>query len=406
VNILILNRIGLRHIPYADFLKGDRVFVITDANAVSDLEVARTIFERLECVDQYERGGRVEQLAIAMHREIKFDRIVAVSEFDLLRAARLRDHLGIAGQNYESALAFRDKVRMKQLLAAGGIAVPKFRLVETPLDLLTFIEEHGFGVVLKPVLGAGAVQTYVIRNQSDLDRVLDAGIFSADARSSLEVETFVPGPMYHVDGIVQDGKIVVLWPSMYHNAVSDFAHGTYLGSNTLAADHPLVARLCAFVEKVLAVLPTPSVTGVHAELFHTPDDELVLCEVASRVGGPRIPDTFETALGFDLVRSIVRLQAGHALEVPATPLQPSCVAGFLFVPARKGFLKSAPETCALPGVIDYRLCGEIATEHYGPMDSVDPLASFLLRADSEAELRNAVDRAVDWFDASVEWTPA
>jgi hypothetical protein len=407
MNVLILNRIGLRHIPYAEILVGDRLFLISDADAVPDRAAAECKFERVECVKGYERSGRVEQLAVSMHREIGFDCLIAVSEFDLLRAGRLRDYLGIPGQGYASALAFRDKVWMKGIAQAAGIAVPAFRRVDTPLDLLSFVEEHGLSVVLKPTLGAGAMQTWLIHTPEDLDRVLNTSVFAAaDVPSPFEVESFVPGTMYHVDGFLQDGRIAMLWPSVYLNPCHAYASGSMLASHTLAGDNPLASLLCEFVERLLAALPTPPTTGVHAEVFHTPHNDLVLCEIACRVGGPRIPDLIRTATGFDLVFALVRGQAGHPVKVPATRPRPKGVAGIMNVPSRAGILERAPESCDLPGVIDYRLVGQVGERHAASVDLTEFVANFLFFADDEEQARSVILRAADWFDSGCRWSAA
>lgn len=404
MKILIINRIGLHHIPWASILDGDRLFMISDRNAVTDPVVSARLFERLECVEHYERSGRVEQLAIEMHREIGFDRIVAVSEFDLIRAGKLRDLLGVEGQSYASALAFRDKLRMKELVRAAGLAVPEFQRVDTPADVLAFVEKHGLGVVLKPVLGAGATHTYMIRTSQDLDRAMREGVFGPAALpSQFEVESMVDGVMHHVDGHVQDGKMVALWPSVYVTACHVYASGVMHASHTLAEDNPLAARLCSHVEQVLAALPTPQVTGVHAEIFHTVDDRLVLCEIASRVGGPRIPDLFRTATGFELIPALIRGQAGHRMEIPSQCPRPTCVAGFMNIPARAGTLLHAPDVCTEPGVIEYRLTKQVGKQYVASTDLGDFASTFLFRADDEAAVRRAISNASDWFDRESAW---
>lgn len=404
MKILILNRIGLHHINWASILDSDRLFMISDANAVADPAGAAQMFERLECVEHYERSGRVEQLAITMHREIGFDCIVAVSEFDLLRAGKLRDLLHIEGQGYESALAFRDKLRMKELVRAAGLAVPAFRRVQTPADVFDFVDEHGLGVVLKPVFGAGATHTYMIRTEQDLDRAMQGGVFGpSELPTQFEVESMVNGVMHHVDGYVQDGKVVALWPSVYVSPCHVYASGIMHASHTLAEGNPLAARLCAYVENVLAALPTPQITGVHAEVFHTVDDQLVLCEIASRLGGPRIPDLFRTATGFELIPALIRGQAGHGAGVPSQRPRPTCIAGFMNIPARAGTLVRAPDTCTEPGVIEYRLTKQVGKQYAASTDLGDFVSTFLFRADDEAAARNAIFSTSDWFDRESAW---
>ncbi|MGN6104018.1 MAG: ATP-grasp domain-containing protein [Kofleriaceae bacterium] len=380
--------------------------MISDIEAVADPETARRSFERLELVENYERSGRVEQLAIEMHREIGFDRIISISEFDLLRAAKLRDLLGIEGQRYESALAFRNKLRMKDIASAAGLAVPAYRRVDTPADVFAFVEEHGPRIVLKPIVGAGATHTYMIRSFEDVHRVMAEGIFGpAELPSAFEVESLVDGVMHHVDGIYQDGAFIALWPSVYVSPCHVYAQGIMHASTTLALDNPLAQRLCAFVEKLLAALPTPASTGVHAEIFHTTDDRLVLCEIASRVGGPRIPDLFRTATDFELVPAMIQGQAGRKLVAPHGGVRPHCVAGFMNIPAKSGVLERAPAECHVPGAIEYKLVGTIGERYAQSTDLGDFVSTFLFRGDSEAAVRTAIFETSDWFDAACRWAP-
>lgn len=86
----------------------------------------------------YATGGEVERAALAGAPEV----VVARSEADVLRAARLREVLGVPGQDFASALAFRDKVLMKSLLRERGVSVPEFAPVRIPLDLFAFLREH------------------------------------------------------------------------------------------------------------------------------------------------------------------------------------------------------------------------------------------------------------------------
>lgn len=61
----------------------------------------------------------------------QFETIIASSEYDVLRAGKLRTMLGIKGQSYESGLLFRNKVLMKERLQSAGVRVPNFKKIET-----------------------------------------------------------------------------------------------------------------------------------------------------------------------------------------------------------------------------------------------------------------------------------
>ena len=411
MSILILNRIDLRFIPYNDLLSctGEDVYMISDASAVppGDLESHAARYKHLETVADYEAGVLVDNCAIALHEKVHFRRIVAVSEFDLLRAAHLRDILGIEGQSYASALAFRDKVHMKSLAARGGIHVPPFCRVAGPRDVLEFVDRYGLPIVIKPLLGAGSSGITIVCNREELHAALDCVTGTAgQADSALEVEQFIAGPMYHMNGFVYEGQLVANWPSRYVNDCRSFLDGKVQGSYTLCPSNPMVSRLQGFVEDLLCALPTPRTTAFHAEAFHTADDDILLCEIASRVAGPMVPEQFRLAFDFDLREAFVRGQAGCPVVLPTAcglP-RPRQVGGELIIPNRAGTLRSAPSSCALPGVVDYQLHGIVGQTRRAASDINDFVATFVLAAPTEDEMIERITAAEDWFGRETTWT--
>lgn len=413
MSALILNRISLARLSYADLLpelEGE-LLMICDRHAFpTDPLEAQSLYRRykhIELVDRYDSSGMVELIALRLFERFGFERIIAVSEFDLLRAARLRDRLGLSGQGEQSAMAFRDKLLMKSLAAAAGISVPVCRAIHNPMDVLSFVQVHGLPVVIKPILGAGAVNTHIVRTQEQLEALLDSVLFaSADLSPGLEIETYVAGHMYYIDGFRLNGVLRAIWPSRYLNTCHDFSHGSVLGSFTLGPENPLAERLCSFTRRVLRALPTPETTAFHCEVFHTPSDEIVLCEVASRVGGPRTPELFEHALGFDLVDAFIRGQAGLMSSKPfsVSAPTPSRLGGELLLPTPGGTLTAAPESCSLPGVLHYALGAELGQSYAPSQDVGDFIASVLFSARSEDEMMRQIRGVADWFSARTVWS--
>ncbi len=413
MSILVMNKINLRRIDYIHYLRGldQEVHLLCDGASFPAEGRAKyeKFFGHIELVDGYLTSGKVEQKAIEMHEKRQFTHIVAVSEVDLVRAGRLRERFGIAGQTGDSARAFRDKLLMKATAAAKGIKVPRSRRVNSVMDILEFIDDHGLPVVVKPVMGCGAVNTHIIRTQEKLNEVLALKLGDdPDSLPSLEIEEFVTGQMYHVDGYVQDSKVVANWPSCYVNACHDFSGGAVLGTHTLQADNPLAPRINAFVVKLLDALPTPQTTAFHAEVFHTPSDEFILCEIASRVGGPRIPDTYRMATGFDLIDAFIRGQVGVRLgddQIKAAAAPPKQVGGMLIVPPRVGVLDAAPEVCPLSYVEDFIFTGQSGKTFKAAHDPTDFIAAFLLRAaQDEDEMRRSINGAAAWFGSECRWS--
>ena len=54
----------------------------------------------------------------------------------------------------------------------------------------------------------------------------------------------------------------------------------------LSDENPIKSRMIDFTRDLLErALPMPENGLFHVELFHTPDDQILLCEAACRLGG-------------------------------------------------------------------------------------------------------------------------
>src|SRR5688500_17919832 len=56
----------------------------------------------------------------------KIDRVVGLDEFDVLTAARAREHLQLRGMTSSHAIRFRDKLAMRNIASSAGIPCPEF----------------------------------------------------------------------------------------------------------------------------------------------------------------------------------------------------------------------------------------------------------------------------------------
>jgi len=242
----------------------------------------------------YDSTGLIEKAAIELGRQIRFDLVHAHGEIDLIRAARIRDRLGISGQNLASALAFRDALVMKHILSNSKIPVPIYSMIRDTLDLMSFIEEHGFPIVVKPVLCTGRSRTHVIQNNGELEAALTVGPF-AGFSSETVVERFVDGQRYHIDGLISDSEFRAIFVSKHY-------------SSPLTSEDPIAQRLVDFTKRALEALPKPKHLQFHAEVLHTSTDELVFCEVISSINGGGTNGMIKTSFGVDLDRDFFRAQ--------------------------------------------------------------------------------------------------
>jgi phosphoribosylaminoimidazole carboxylase (NCAIR synthetase) len=323
--------------------------------------------------------------------------IVTTSEFDVVRMAKMREAFGIPGQSVASAILFRDKIEMKKKVAQAGLKVPEFIRAQDALDILQFVEHHGFPIIIKPVDGAGTVNVNLIRDEAQLNDYLDK-----NSVANLDVETYIDGKLYHVDGLIYEGEVKFIWPHAYNSdSTLGFASGNHMGSYMLDADRPITGRLIDFTKHVLKALEAPSLATFHCEVFHSISDELILCEIACRLGGGRIVPVLDAAFGVDLYEYWVKAQVGIPLDIKAQT-QPRQMAGhLLYLP--KGGVYRGPTTFEQLDWVDELLINVQPGKRYGANSSVDFAGSAVVTGKTELEVRSKLAEVVSIFDRQMLW---
>ncbi|MFI9154161.1 hypothetical protein [Streptomyces sp. NPDC053367] len=405
MKFLVLNRTPLSGRRFPEWI-GDahEAVLLTDEAAVSADPETRSEqlagYTHVEILPDFHFNPLVELHALDLHRKLGFDRVIALSEFDILRAARLRELMGLPGQDVPSAVAFRDKLRMKELLDEAGVPVAPYAPVGHLDDLLGFLDEHGFPVVVKPRRGGGSMGVHVLRDRDDLASLLashrDLG---TDDGAQLLAEQYIEHELFHVDGIVAEGRPLLMWPSTQGDTTClDIMRGRALHSCLLDPDDPLLEPLLELTRRALAALPSPGTFMFHAEVFRDPAGRLVFNEVASRMGGGMIEHVLQLGFGVTLPEVYVRSLAGH--DVPAVPGAPERIAGLSLFPPRPGTLLAVPDTCPVPGISAYHRHAEPGAVLKPAQVSVEKIGSVLATGATRAEVETSLAEALDWFERS------
>lgn len=349
--------------------------------------------------DDYARNGQVEAHALRIARRYACAAVLARAEVDVLRAARIRDVCGIRGQGWTSALAFRDKVIMKRYVRESRVEIPAYVEIDTAIDLILFAEEHGYPLVVKPRRSSGSVGTSIVHTEDELERLL-----ATDQWRGFEVETFVDGTMYHVDGLIIDSKVVFVCVSRYINGCLAWRDNDFCGSVVVGDESPLKSRLVEATEQVLAAMPDAVTATFHAEFFHTPQDELVFCEIASRTGGGRINDAIAAAHGFNLDEQWVRAQCGLPVLPPlATRDRQADTAGFVLIPPAQGVLLGLPDEPVPDWVAATKLLAKVGQRYGGGEKSGHYIAAYVVTGANEDIAASRVEQIARWFQERTRW---
>lgn len=359
-------------------------------------------------LELYAVSGQAEAEVKRISKLHKIDRIIAFGEFDILGAARLRSHLGITGQNYESALAFRDKLVMKTLLKNAGISVPDFAEVKNTCDLIEFLEEKGYPAVFKHRRGAGSKGTVILRDEEDLELLFkDESVFNHYHEANYEVETFVSGNMYHIDGIYSEGRIICSWPAIYLSQNIECAKGKHSSSRILSENDRFTSILNTFSQEVLDSLPVQQGTVFHLEVFVDQYDKIFVCEIASRVGGG-VNENWIKSFGINLNNEFVRIQASLPISDQAKyfSARPRILSGEIMIANRNGIVINIPQTCPLPFVEIYKCNVAVGQKCIQSIELSDAAAYItLITGLDEMTLESNMQQALNWFYSNTEWVP-
>lgn len=216
----------------------------------------------------------------------------------VILAARLRQALGVPGQDVAQATLFRDKDAMKQAVAAAGIRTPKHQRATNAAECQRAAEQIGFPVIVKPIAGAGSADTFRVNSRLELDAVLSR---SGGIRE-VNVEEFIDAEEYTFDTICIDGKIVFWNICFYRPRPLTARQEEWISPQTVvlrdvAADHLAGGRTMG-----LAVLKALGFrTGfTHMEWYRTATGETIFGEIAARPPGARTVDAMNYASDIDL----------------------------------------------------------------------------------------------------------
>ncbi len=319
---------------YEEFLDHERnqVSYVVDgrgaAGVLTDSEHIAALVE-VDDVNSYE----ALHAAVALITETAgpVDQLIALSEFTLGIAARVRESMGIPGPTPAEVAVYRDKVRMKEVLAAAGVPVPRFARYESPAQVTAFAAECGYPVIVKPVDGAASIGVHLVADEAAL-----AALQPSLDPERHEIEEFVTGAIYHVDGFAgpkADVQFQVV--ARYVNDCLAFESGTALGS-VIVQSSPLRERIEDFTRRCLRALGMRTMP-FHLELFVTPDEGLVFLEIGGRVAGAEVPYLLNRLFGVNLYEQWLRALTGTALAIPAKSGDPS--GGWLTIPKPKAMAR-------------------------------------------------------------------
>lgn len=268
------------------------------------------------------------------------DCIVPLDDFDLEKAAALREHLRIRGMGETRTRYFRDKLAMRMRASEEGIPVPEF------VHILNYdkLRDYMAGVpppwLVKPRSEASATGIKKINSPEELWPVIDK---LGDRQSFYLLERYVPGDIYHVDSLVSEKEVVFAIASQYGAPPMDVAHGGgVFTTRTMirgSDDEQALQSLNREVLRAMGIVRGAS----HTEFIKgRADGRFYFLETSARVGGANIVELVEAATGLNLWAEWAKIEVGSGKKEYQLPPLRNDYAGLLISLARQ----ERPDTSA------------------------------------------------------------
>ncbi|SHL65581.1 ATP-grasp domain-containing protein [Chryseobacterium polytrichastri] len=236
----------------------------------------------------------------------KVDAVVALDDYDVEKAALIRETFRIPGMGQTTHRYFRDKLAMRQKAKDSGINVPEFTAVFNNDEVNAFVEKVPAPWVLKPRSEASASGIKKITNKEQLWEALNE---LGEERHLFLLESFKPGDVYHVDSLTFNQEIVFTSASKYLAPPMEVSHeGGVFRTKTLGRYSDEFKALDEVNSKV--ILSFGLLNGAtHTEFIRSKEDgKYYFLETSSRVGGAHIPDLVEASSNVNIWREWAKIE--------------------------------------------------------------------------------------------------
>ena len=247
----------------------------------------------------------------------KVDRLVGFLEPLQEPLAAAREAVGVDGVHTAVARNFRDKNRMKQVLAQAGLPVARQARVAGVEDALALVREVGYPLVVKPIDGVGSKDTMRVSDEGELFQALE--VLGPSKARPIQAEQFVVGDEHTLEAVVIGGEVVWQSSTYYLPGPLTVLENPWMQYCVLLPreqDEPHVRRFRDVNKAALKALGLKD--GIsHMEWFDRgPSQSPIIGEVGARPAGVNIMDMNGFAHDVDMWAKWCELEVRRVFSMP------------------------------------------------------------------------------------------
>lgn len=264
--------------------------------------------------------------------------------------AYVAENLGLPGIGYETGVLFTDKSLMRTRMAELGIRLLPNRTVSSLEEALSYYEEIGGDVIIKPLDTQGSRGVQICRSADELkSKYAEAERWSSNRH--VIIERYATGREFVVEGLAVDYEFrnLCIGDTLYFDLPDAFAAKSRIFPTL--ADDDLAQRVLDLNTRIITGFGLRQ--GITHSEFIMDGDEIYLIETAARGGGVFISsDLIHLSCGLDTEGFLLDIASGKQKGLPEIKPQ-QCVCGYLafYIPTGKVIsVRGVEEVQALPYV--------------------------------------------------------
>ena len=241
----------------------------------------------------------------------------------------VNEQMGLAGVSEEAAENACDKYAMKKAFKKGGVAASEFIKANTLQEAYDAANKIGYPVVVKCVDSSGSRGINVVDDESGLEEAYNEAV-SYSRKDYVLIEEKLGGVEIGVDGMVQDGEIILIAP--HHKYTYKYSGAT------MPAGHSFPYYCDDKVQKEIEKQTTLAVRALgldncafNSDVFVDGEDVYII-EMGGRAGATGIPELISIHYDFDFYEEMIENSLGHKVNLNLDHEKTKCMSRLLMSP--------------------------------------------------------------------------
>lgn len=241
----------------------------------------------------------------------------------------VNEHMGLSGVSEAAAVNACDKYAMKEAFRKGGVSASEFIKASSLEEAYDAADRIGYPVVVKCVDSSGSRGINVVDAKDGLKEAYDEAV-KYSRKDYVLIEEKLPGREIGVDGMVQNGEIILIAPHQKYTYTRNGA--------TIPSGHSFPFRCSeATMEEIerqtrLAVRALGlDNCAFNSDVFVDGEDVYII-EMGGRAGATGIPELISIYYGFDFYEQMIENALGRKADLTGADRRTPCMSRLLMSP--------------------------------------------------------------------------